>query len=101
MDLAVGADGAVSGTFRTGVGAPHPERTYHLTGYAHGAAVAFCVDFAPHGSVAAWVGHYVSEDGGERLSTLYHLSRPVGSPRSEADLWESVIAGADEFTRVG
>lgn len=101
MQLDIGADGAITGTFRTAVGAPHPSRTYHLSGYAHGEAVSFCVDFNPHGSVAAWVGHHVTDEHGERLVTLYHLATPVTSPRSDADLWQSVIAGADEFTRTG
>ncbi len=99
MELTIDEHGAVTGTFRTAVGAPHPSRTYHLVGYAHGESVAFCVDFNPHGSVAAWVGHHVNDAHGERLVTLYHLATPVTSPRSDADLWQSVIAGADEFTR--
>lgn len=99
LELEVGSDDAVTGTFQAGVGTTHPERTYHVAGYALGNAVAFCVDFRPHGSVATWTGHHVDDDQGERLVTLWHLAQPVDQPRGGTDLWRGVVAGADEFRR--
>jgi hypothetical protein len=90
----------LSGSFRSGVGSPHPDRSYDLTGYAAGDAFVFGVDFAPHGSVGAWAGHHVSDSHGERLVTLWHLARPVAEPHSDTDLWGSMLAGSDEFQRV-
>lgn len=99
MELTVEDGDLVSGTFSTGVGTTHPEGSYHLTGYVLGDVLAFCVDFRPHGSVAAWAGHHVRDGRGERLVTLWHLAQPVAAPRDETDLWRGVLAGADEFER--
>lgn len=100
LELAVGTDDAVTGTFRAAVGTAHPERAYHVAGYALGNALAFCVDFRPHGSVATWTGHHVDDTRGERLVTLWHLAQPVDAPRGGTDLWRGVVAGADEFHRL-
>lgn len=99
LELVVGADDAVTGTFHAAVGTAHPERPYHVAGYALGNAVAFCVDFRPHGSVATWTGHHVHDVRGDRLVTLWHLAQPVDEPRGATDLWRGLVAGADEFVR--
>jgi hypothetical protein len=100
LELQVGPDDAVTGTFRAAVGTVHAERDYHVSGYALGNAVAFCVDFRPHGSVATWTGHHVEDGRGERLVTLWHLAQPVDEPHGGTELWRGVVAGADEFQRV-
>lgn len=102
MELAVdAASHGLSGTFRSGVGSPHPDRTYHLSGFAVGDAFVFAVDFNPHGSVGAWTGHHVADGDGERLVTLWHLARPVKAAHSDGDVWGAVLAGADEFHKLG
>ncbi len=92
---------ALRGTFRSGVGSPHPDRVYALAGYAIGDAFAFAVDFSPHGSVGAWSGHHVADERGERLVSLWHLARPVQSAAGDGDVWGAILAGADEFHRIG
>jgi hypothetical protein len=99
MELTVGEDHRLDGTFHTGVGSVTSPTTFHVAGFAEGDALSFCVDFGRRGSVASWSGHHVADSHGERLVTLWHLARPVNDPHSDADVWASLMAGADEFTR--
>lgn len=102
MELTVDPSGhGLQGTYRSGVGSPHPDRVYTVTGFAVGDAFVFAVDFNPHGSVGGWTGHHVTDGDDERLVTLWHLARPVKAAADDADVWGSVLAGADEFHRAG
>ena len=100
MELSVGEDHHVYGTFHTELGMVDADTTFRVVGFAEGDALSFCVDFGRRGSVASWSGHHVSDDHGERLVTLWHLARPVRDPHTEADVWGALLAGADDFTRV-
>ena len=100
MDVRVGDDDTIEGTFRTLVGTDHPERAHHLVGYVIGDAVTFCVDFRPHGSVAAWTGHHtVGHDGVDHLTTAWHLAQPARVAEEARSLWRGLLTGADEFVR--
>ncbi|MCC6435426.1 MAG: hypothetical protein IT196_10395 [Acidimicrobiales bacterium] len=102
MELAVDETGhGLQGTYRSGVGSPHPDRVYPVTGFAVGDAFVFAVDFNPHGSVGGWTGHHVTDGDDERLVTLWHLARPVKPAAGDSELWGAVLAGADEFRRTG
>lgn len=98
MELTVGDDHEIAGTFRLGAGGADTASSFHLTGFVEGDALAFCVDFGRLGSVASWSGHHVAD--GERLLTLWHLAQPVRDPSDESDTWRALVAGADEFTRL-
>ena len=99
-DLELTIDGSeVSGTFRSGVGVWNPPAGFHVRGFVEGDAISFCVDFGARGSVAAWSGHLVEDDAGGRLVTLWHLAQSVAHPHSDTDIWNSMMAGSDEFTR--
>ena len=101
MELAVGADHRITGTFRSGVGLAEPSATFPIVGFAEGDAFSFCVDFGWRGSVASWSGHHISDGAeGDRLVTLWHLARPGRDPHHEADVWRALVAGGDEFTRI-
>ncbi len=100
LDLAVGGDHRITGSFRTRVGGPTVASAFPVAGFVEGDAVSFCVDFGSRGSVASWSGHHVTDDDSERLVTLWHLAQPVRNPHSEIDVWRAMMAGADEFTRV-
>jgi hypothetical protein len=100
MELRVTADHRIEGTFHTAVGMIDPTQAFHIVGYAEGDALAFCVDFGHRGSVAAWAGHHVADDEGDRLITQWHLTQPVRHPHGEADIWGALLAGSDEFRRV-
>jgi hypothetical protein len=99
MDLVVADGGAVSGTYHTAVGGNRGFDAHPLTGFVRGDAVVFCVDFRPHGSLGTWAGHHLADGGPERLVTLWHLARPVPHPHVDVDLWQGLLAGADEFER--
>ena len=89
----------LTGVFHTGVGGGAREHAFPVVGFAEGDALSFCVDFGALGSVAAWAGHHVTGERGEQLISLWHLARPVENPHHEADVWASVLAGSDEFSR--
>lgn len=99
MELTVGDDHRLGGSFTSGVGVGGATRAFSLSGFAEGDAFSFCVDFGRLGSVAAWAGHRVSDEHGERLVTMWHLALPVRHPHRDADVWGSVSAGGDEFIR--
>jgi hypothetical protein len=99
MELKVTDDHRIEGTFHTAVGMLDPSNAYQVVGFAEGDALAFCVDFGRRGSVAAWSGFHLEDDGGDRLVTQWHLTQPVRHPHSEADVWGALLAGSDEFRR--
>jgi len=99
LDLSV--DGTeLSGTFNSGVGVWNPAAGFHVRGFVEGDAISFCVDFGSRGSVASWSGHFVEGEDGDRLVTLWHLAQSVAHPHTDTDIWNSMMAGSDEFTRV-
>lgn len=98
LDLAV-ENHEVTGRFRSGVGVWNPPADFHVHGFVEGDAIAFCVDFGRRGSVASWSGHLLTDDDGDRLVTLWHLAQSVAHPESESDIWNSMMAGSNEFTR--
>ncbi|MFT4705301.1 MAG: hypothetical protein ACI81R_003009 [Bradymonadia bacterium] len=101
MQLAVGADGAVSGSYRTGVGRPDSSDAFALAGFVNGDLIAFCVNFGDFASLTSWTGKYVVDGAGDPvIHTLWHLARETSAPGPTA-LWESLLAGASQFRRVG
>ena len=98
LDLVI-EDHNVSGTFRSGVGVWNPPTGFHVQGFVQGDAIVFCVDFGRRGSVASWSGHLLTDGDGDRLVTLWHLAQSVAHHGSESDIWNSMMAGANEFTR--
>jgi hypothetical protein len=105
MELRRVAGDVLTGTYRIAIGTRHPEQEFSLSGFVLGDAITFSVDFRPHGSVAAWTGHHVMDSGEDRLSMLWHLAEPVSERgsggRDDGVLWRGVLAGADEFERIG
>lgn len=99
MRLEVDRQHRITGVFHTGVGVDNLQAQFPVVGFAEGDALAFCVDFGGRSSVAAWAGHHVANEHGEQLISLWHLARPVKDPHQERDVWASLLAGSDEFTR--
>lgn len=99
MELTVGDDHRLHGTFHTEVGLLDTALSFPVVGFVEGDAFSFCVDFGRRGSVASWSGHHISDADGERLVTLWHLARPVQDPHKEADVWGAVMAGGDHFVQ--
>lgn len=89
-------DGRLTGAFRSSVGRVDEGTWYPATGFVRGDVVGFVVDFGTAGSVAAWSGQI----DGDRMATQWHLSRDVADADEAAELWSSVLSGADTFRRV-
>ena len=69
-----------------------------LVGWADGQVVSFSVNW-PQPSITAWVGHLVTEDGNDAIETLWNLATTLPNPDDPAELWDSVLTGADRFVR--
>ncbi|MBV8093658.1 MAG: hypothetical protein JOY71_01580 [Acetobacteraceae bacterium] len=82
--------GAMSGNFVTAVGCG-AGRERPLAGFFNQGALVFAVTFQECGSATAWTG--TLNPAGDQITTLWHLARG-----GEAK-WDSIIAGADQFTR--
>lgn len=102
MELKVGADGALSGKYRTRVGAPQDSEEFALVGSVNGDLIAFVVNWGAYGSVTAWVGQHTADEGGahERIVTLWHLGKNLSEGAEAGALWGAITAGANTFTRV-
>jgi hypothetical protein len=103
MELRCDAGDVLTGTYPTAIGTRHPQARFPLSGFVLGDALTFSVDFRPHGSVASWTGHHVTDGDTDGLVMLWHLAEPAregGSrDRDDAVLWRGVFAGADNFER--
>ena len=99
MTLVVASNGAVTGTYRTGVGVPSTAEEFPLTGYVERDLLAFVVNFGYYGSLAGWVGQHTVADGKERIETLWHLARDVPEADEPSALWAGILAGANLFER--
>jgi hypothetical protein len=99
MALAVGPNGAVSGTYRSGVGVSSPTEEFPLTGYAERDLLAFVVNFGRYGSLAGWVGQHTVQAGKERIEMLWHLARDVPDAYEPSALWAGILTGANLFER--
>jgi hypothetical protein len=99
MTLSVAPNGAVTGTYRTGVGLPSPSEEFPLTGYVERDLLAFVVNFGRYGSLAGWVGQHTVAGGKERIETLWHLARDVPEAEETTALWAGILAGANLFER--
>jgi avidin family protein len=99
MELSVGADGRVAGTFASGVGCPRPSEHFPLVGFVCGDLITFSVSFGAHRSMTAWVGQHTAEDGVERIDTLWHMVVDIDDAEEAAWLWSGVRSGADTFVR--
>ena len=82
--------GRLSGEFVTAVGCG-AGKDRPLTGFVNHGAVVFVVTFQECGSATAWTG--ILNQAGDQIATLWHLAR------GGAAKWDSIIAGADQFTR--
>lgn len=71
--------------------------TGQLKGWTAGDLIAFSVLW-PGGSITSWTGQLVNE-GGQKIRTLWQLVTDIPDVKESDRLWQSTLAGADEFTR--
>lgn len=97
MDLTVtGKD--VTGTYTSSSSSGGGPVTGTIKGYASGDLISFLVLW-PGGSQTAWVGQAVGSDAAPTIRSLWHLVTNVPDASEPKELWTSIYAGADEFTR--
>lgn len=98
LDLKVGTDGRVHGSFRSAVGDVDQDREFEVVGVQSGDLVAFCADFHGQG-VTAWAGQYTAHEFEEELLTQWHLALDVPEVEEPDWLWSGVRTGEDRFVR--
>jgi len=87
-----------TGTYTSAVSSESTPSTGKLAGTLSGIALGFTVNWTPpFSSVTSWSGLLLTDGNSLAISTLWHLA---STPESEADLWESILAGADFFVRI-
>lgn len=99
MEIKIGADGLISGSFHTGTGGnSQNSEEFPITGFVSQDVIAFCVSFTGHGCVTSWVGQMNRETDSRSFQALWHMAVDVGN-QSKKLLWRSILSGADEFQR--
>ena len=99
MELSVQGN-AVTGIYRTNVGAPEPTEEFSIVGFATGDLISFTTNFGKYGSLTAWVGQHTEVAAGQyEIRTMWHLARNVPDHEEPDDLWSATLAGANVFTR--
>lgn len=87
-----------TGKYTSAVSSNSTSATGKLAGTLSGIALGFTVNWAtPFSSVTSWSGLLLTNGSLLAIFTLWHLA---STPESEADLWESILAGADFFVRI-
>jgi len=71
-----------------------------ITGWAEGDLISFIVNWDTSASLTAWSGQLVAEGGRDVIKTLWLLVQNVPDTNEPTGLWQSTLAGADEFWRV-
>lgn len=99
MDLAVDAQGNVTGKYKTGVGSPNPTEEFDLVGFATGDLLSFTVNFGTYGSLTSWAGQHTSVGGVEIIKSMWLLARNIDDANEPGKLWGAVLTGADNFRR--
>ncbi len=98
MNITKVENGAVTGTFKTGVGAHDSDEEYELTGFVSDALICFCVNFGKFDSLTSWAGQHTRPNGEDKIETMWHLAKTL--PDKAEDLWAGIWTGADSFYRV-
>src|SRR5205085_54806 len=104
MNLKI-ANGVVSGTYSTAVGAPDPKDEFEIRGIVADDLISFIVGWrnqtVDYRSMTAWVGQLTKDDDAvtDRLETLWHLAKNIPDADEPAMLWGTVRTGADRFRR--
>ena len=99
MELTV-VGNELRGTYRTNVGQPAPTEEFALIGLVTEDIISFSVNFGIYGSLTAWVGQHIEGPSGNfKIKTLWHLTKNVQDSDEPEDLWSSILAGANTFSR--
>ena len=61
--------------------------------------ISFVVNFGSNGPITAWVGQHTVERGTEEIITHWYMTIDVPDEKEDAELYKSILAGADVFVR--
>jgi Avidin family len=89
----------LSGIYTSEVSGANKKTQGTLTGYVNGDLIGLCVRWDRSASITAWVGHLVVENGTDAIETLWHMTTKTSGAEDPNQLWQSVFAGSDRFTR--
>ncbi len=98
MDVAA-SDELLTGTFTSRVSGSGGPAKGSLTGWASGYLIAVTVRWDATAAITSWVGQFVREGTGEAIESLWQMTNATANPEDPTELWHSVLAGADRFTR--
>jgi hypothetical protein len=99
MELTIGADGKVTGTYHTGVGSPRPAEVFALTGFVSEDLIVFTANFGKYESLTAWAGQHTTEEGVEKIYTMWHMAVNIEEAAEPKWLWYGMRSGSDVFLR--
>jgi avidin family protein len=99
MDLTVDGKNNVTGKYVSAVsGNGGPTASTDLRGTVTGDLIAFTVNWGS--AITKWAGHGVFDSGNQpQILTLWHLVVSIADETNPQKQWETVMAGADSFSR--
>lgn len=99
MDITVNADNSIVGKYVSAVsGKGGPTASTDLRGTVTGDLIVFVVNWGE--AITTWAGHGVFDaDNQPEILTLWHLVVSIENETDPENQWETVMAGADTFTR--
>jgi Avidin family len=86
-----------AGTYTSPVSSGPTPATGPVSGTLSGIALAFTVNWTGFASVTSWNGLLLSDGSSLAMYTLWNLA---STPESQANFWESILAGADLFAQI-
>jgi Avidin family len=90
----------ITGRYRSPVSSGGGTVDGDLVGWADGDLISFVVNWTSPASLTAWTGQLVAEGGRDVIKTLWLLVQNVPDASEPSGLWQSTLAGADQFWRV-
>jgi hypothetical protein len=98
MTLSMNGD-QLTGAYLSQVSGGGPPAQGNVTGWASGYLISVTVDWVGLASISSWVGQVVIVDYSEVIATLWQMTMAISPPEQSTELWQSVLAGSDTFTR--
>jgi Avidin family len=89
----------ISGTYTSAVSGSGSPISGIVTGFINGDLIAFSVLW-PTAAITSWVGQLNDNSGNEVIQTLWQMTVNVPELEEPTQLWASINAGADNFTRI-
>jgi hypothetical protein len=101
MELVQDGD-QLTGTYTSPVSQGGGTATGALVGWVSGLLIAVTVRWDSYAALTSWVGQVVEPSGlPDAIEALWQMTNAIPDPSQPGELWQSVLAGADEFHREG